>query len=118
MNKKRDEIGMKLETRRQKERRRRIRIAQQRITFAAVSCCVVLLAAVFLFNRHGLSVKNREYQSQIASLNAQIEEQKARTTQLQEKEAYTHTKQYVESIAQSKFGLIYPDEIVFRPVEK
>ena len=37
-----------------------------------------------------------------------------RTDELNEYKKYIQTKKYVEDVAKDKFGLVYPDEIIFR----
>lgn len=51
------------------------------------------------------------------SLSQQIAEQESRSDSLDEYKKYVKTKKYVEEIAKEKFGLIYPDELVFKPTE-
>ena len=43
----------------------------------------------------------------------QIEEENVRTREIKEFEDYTKTNAYVEQIAHSKLGLVYPDETIF-----
>ena len=47
-----------------------------------------------------------------------MEEQQQRTKDLEEYKKYIQTKKFVEDMAKDKFGLIYPDELVFRPENK
>ena len=46
-----------------------------------------------------------------------IEEQNARSEEIEEYRKYMQTKQYVEDMAKSKLGLVYPDEIIFEADE-
>ena len=57
--------------------------------------------------------KGAEYDATIASLEKQIEEENVRTREIKEFEDYTKTNAYVEQIAHSKLGLVYPDETIF-----
>ena len=52
--------------------------------------------------------------AQEEELIAQIEEEKARTEEIEELEAYVGTEEYVEQIAKDKLGLVYEDEIIFK----
>lgn len=47
-------------------------------------------------------------------LEAQLEDEQSRSKQLEEKKIYVQTKKYVEEVAKS-LGLVYPDEIIYRP---
>ena len=44
----------------------------------------------------------------------QLDDEQKRTDELNEYKKYIQTKKYVEDVAKDKFGLVYPDEIIFR----
>ena len=50
-----------------------------------------------------------------AAVEAQIESENERKAQLEERKAYMQTKQYYEEVAKEKFGLVYEDEVLFKP---
>lgn len=105
------------ETRRSLElkakRRRRSNIIAM---FAAVA--VVLLLSVVIWNgKQSLASKSVSNESRIDELSQQIAEQESRSDSLDEYKKYVKTKKYVEEIAKEKFGLLYPDELVFKPTE-
>lgn len=58
--------------------------------------------------------KDLEYTARQTELEAQLEEESARKTELEQYEAYTKSQQYVEDIAKSKLGLAYDNEIIFK----
>lgn len=109
---------MRLETRREKA----LRLKKQRrssIIGMVIVFMLVLLVGVSVWNaKQSLSRQNREYEEQIAELEGQIELQKNRETELNEYKKYVQTKKFVEKVAKDKFGLLYPDEIMFKPDEK
>ncbi|MCR5465260.1 MAG: septum formation initiator family protein [Lachnospiraceae bacterium] len=45
-----------------------------------------------------------------------ISEEKARTETIADYRAYIETKSYIEEIAREVLGLVYKDEIIFKPV--
>ena len=51
-------------------------------------------------------------------LQSQIDDENKRSDELSEYEKYVKTKKFVEEIAKNKFGLIYPDELIFKPNNK
>lgn len=51
---------------------------------------------------------------QLNSLNEQLRCEEERQSYLQEYEKYVQSEQYIEDIAKSKLGLVYPNEIIFR----
>ena len=48
-------------------------------------------------------------------LQQQLEEEEKKTTELEEYKIYVQTKQFIESEARQKFGLVNPDEILLKP---
>jgi cell division protein FtsB len=82
----------------------------------AAAAAIVLLAAILVVNGLQLSAKNQQYEEQIASLEEQVALQEERQQTIEAEEEYMQTQDYVEEIAQEKFGLVYPDEIIFRAV--
>ncbi len=50
----------------------------------------------------------------LVELQEQVDEEKQRTEELNEYKKYVQTKKFAEEIAKDKFGLIYPDEIIFK----
>ena len=99
---------MKLESRR--ERAERLK-KQRRSTLAGMIIAIIVVVA-------GLEEKNADYQAQITELQSQIDDENKRSDELSEYEKYVKTKKFVDEIAKNKFGLIYPDELVFKPNNK
>jgi len=105
---------MRFETRRAKAIRHR-KQKMSAIAGLVVAMLVVFVLAIVLWRgKQELSKKNAACETQIAELQTQIEAEKARNEELSDYEKYVQTKKYVEEIAKNKFGLIYPDEIVFK----
>ena len=65
-------------------------------------------------NKKNIEAKNVGYEKQIKELQEQVDEEKQRTEELNEYKKYVQTKKFAEEIAKDKFGLIYPDEIIFK----
>ena len=102
---------MKLESRR--ERAERLK-KQRRSTLAGMIIAIIVVVAlgvVLWRGKAGLEEKNADYQ-------AQTDDENKRSDELSEYEKYVKTKKFVEEIAKNKFGLIYPDELVFKPNNK
>lgn len=109
---------MRFETRR--EREQRLKRQKRSSIFGMVSAFgVVFLLGIVLWNgKQSLAVKNAEYEDRKAQLTKQISEEEARTDELEEYKKYIQTKKFVEDMAKNKFGLIYPDEMIFKPTDK
>lgn len=99
-----------------RERKNRRKKKTIRIGAAAGAAAVVLLAAILIVNGLALRTKNEQYEKQIENLQAQVAIQEERQQAIKAKEEYMQTQDYVEEVAQEKFGLVYPDEILFRAV--
>ena len=109
---------MKLESRR--ERAERLK-KQRRSTLAGMIIAIIVVVAlgvVLWRGKAGLEEKNADYQAQITELQSQIDDENKRSDELSEYEKYVKTKKFGEEIAKNKFGLIYPDELVFKPNNK
>jgi len=78
-----------------------------------VSLVVVMILVAVGVRSISLREKGAEYDATIASLEKQIEEENVRTREIKEFEDYTKTNAYVEQIAHSKLGLVYPNETIF-----
>ncbi len=82
------------------------------MTLAAVA--VLLLLVVVSVKSVGLMQKQKGYNDKIDALEAQIESEEQRTSEIQEFETYTTTRKYIEEVAKEKLGLVYPGEIIFK----
>jgi len=49
-------------------------------------------------------------------LKAQIEEERLREKDIEYLEIHIQTPEYIMELAREKLGLVYPNEIIFRPV--
>ena len=109
---------MKLESRR--ERAERLK-RQRRSALAGMAIAIVVVVALGIVlwrGKTGLVAKNADYEAQITELQSQIDDENKRSDELSEYEKYVKTKKFVEEIAKNKFGLIYPDELIFNPNNK
>ena len=46
-----------------------------------------------------------------------MDEETTRTQEIKDLEAYMQTDEYAEQVAKDKLGLVYEDEIIFKPEE-
>ena len=80
----------------------------------AVSAVVLLLFVVISANSVSLKAKEEHYRAQEMELEEQIEEEKARTKEIEELGEYVGTDEYVEDVAKEKLGLIHENETIFK----
>ena len=105
---------MRFETKREREQRRK-RQKRSAILGMVFAMLVVVGLGVLLWNgKKNIEAKNVEYEKQIKELQEQVDEEKQRTEELNEYKKYVQTKKFAEEIDKDKFGLIYPDEIIFK----
>jgi len=78
---------------------------------------VLLLFGVVMFGSRSLHAKDEAYRLKEEKLKAEIEVQLERQEKLHARDEYRYTKKYIEDIARSKLGLVYPDEIIFKAAE-
>lgn len=80
-----------------------------------VSIVMLLLFITTTVNGHRLQRKCAELEERKQQLTAAIAEQDQYTEELVVLKKYTKTKKYAEEVAKQKLGLVYSDEIVFKP---
>lgn len=103
----------KTEQRRPKRRQKK-RMQRHKRSVLAVSAVVLLLFVVISANSVSLKAKEEHYRAQEMELEEQIEEEKARTKEIEELGEYVGTDEYVEDVAKEKLGLIHENETIFK----
>lgn len=98
-------------------RRRRIRRGGNRKGMIGISAVVLVLLVSLSVQSNTLKQKNAGYAKQQEQLEQQIDAQEKRTKEIQELEEYMQTDEYVAEVARDKLGLVYGDEILFKPEE-
>lgn len=98
----------------QRERRRR---SQNRFAMMSISAVIVVFLAVISIKSIELQAKNDTYAAREAVLTKEIKAEQERTDQIEEYKKYVKTKKYVEEVAKDKLGLVYDNEVIFKPEE-
>ena len=75
---------------------------------------VVVLTLIMSVQIGHLYHVNEGYKQDEKTKQAQLKDEQERSAELQEKEAYVGSDQYIVDTAKSKLGMTYPDEIVFK----
>ena len=88
-----------------------------RLAVIGISVVVLSLAVVVNVKNTSMEKKVMEYQAKEA-LTRQVENEKKRAAELEERRVYVQTKQYIEEVAKQKLGLVKPDEILLKPAPK
>lgn len=80
-----------------------------------ISSVVAVLLIVMTVQSQQLAAKNAAYAEKEATLEKQLEQEEARSEEIAEMEEYMQSKEYTEKVAKDKLGLVYEDEIIFKP---
>ena len=105
------------ETRRYRSVRKRKERLGNRMALVGIIYVVISLAVVVNFRGSNLKEKDLSYQLKEQSLEEQLEKEKKRAEELEEERIYVQTKEYIEKVAKEKLGLVYPDEILLKPIQ-
>ena len=108
---------MRLETRKQREKRIRNAKVRAVVAFIATAGIITVFAIILISSNIKLENKSREYNEALSAIEQEMEVQRQRTEKLQERKEYTQSREYIEEVAKNKLGLIYPDEIIFKAEE-
>lgn len=98
-------------------RGRRRKKSSNKLGIFGITLIVVLFCSVLLMKESELKAKNVDYVAKESQLVEKIEKESERSSELEEQAKYVQTKKYVEDIAKEKLGLVYKDEIIFKPTE-
>ena len=77
----------------------------------------VLLLAVLVLSVQTAHLKSREasYARQEQQLSLELRQEQKKSETLAQREIQVQTRQYIESLARQKFGLVHPDEVLVTP---
>lgn len=99
-------------------RRKRRGKKMNRFTLFGALFFTIVFGGIFIYKTSELKAQSKEYSKQLEQLKDQRDEQKERDAELDEFEDYVGTDEYVEDVAREKLGLVYSDEILFKPEDK
>lgn len=102
---------------RQQERKGLSMFRMHKRSVIIICTVLVLLAAVLSVNSVSLYARNQAYKQQEAELQAQIEEEKARSEEVEAFQEYVKTDEYIKDVAEGKLRLVDPNEIIFKPAQ-
>lgn len=83
----------------------------------AIAGIVMILLVGLLVQSRQLSAQNKVYESRKSELEQQIRDEEMRTEEIENLEDYVNSTEYIEQMAREKLGLVYEDEIIFKPEE-
>ena len=107
-------INMKDTRRNSRKRRSRRRTNQHKLSVLVITGVIFLMTALVVVGGISLRAKEKSYLAQETELKKQIDEEKARSQEIDDMEAYVGTDEYVEEIAKEKLGLVNENEIILK----
>lgn len=84
----------------------------------AVIVLLVVISITMTKASNDIEGKIEEYDKQISIYNQKLEEEKQRGEELKRHAVEITTKQFIIEFAREKLGLVFEDEIIFRPDEE
>lgn len=86
------------------------------IYLGIVIVAVAFISIVLIYLQKREADKLAAKKAEVARLEHLISEEENRSVTIADYRAYVQTKSYIEEIAREVLGLVYKDEIIFRPV--
>lgn len=83
-----------------------------------IALAVLVLFAVITYSSISLQEEKQALEKQYRELQLKLQEEEERFVMLEEKRAYMQTIRYIEDMAREKLGLVYEDDVIFRPQEE
>jgi cell division protein DivIC len=83
----------------------------------SVGIFVVLFLVVMAVQIYRVKQKDEAYTEQLESLQAQYEDETERATEIDALEEYMKSDEYIEDTAESKLGLAYDNQIIFKETD-
>lgn len=83
-----------------------------------ISLVVLFLLGILLWQGNALEQELAAYREQERTLTRKVEEEKARTQEIDGQKEYMQTDEYVEEAARDRLGLVKDNEIIFREAEE
>lgn len=81
----------------------------------AIAGIVAVLLVVLMVQSSRLTERNSEYISRKEQLTELIQDEEVRAGEIEKLKDYVNSTEFIEKMAREKLGLVYDDEILFRP---
>ncbi len=101
---------MKVVARNPKNRRKK-----NKNNFAIIGLAVFVLFIVMASNTFSVQKNKKALEIQYSELEEKLQDEQERSELLKDRAAYMQTTRYIEEIARERLGLVYKEEIIFRP---
>lgn len=95
---------------------RRIKIKRTKSGLFGITILVIIICGIVAYNKVELDAQLTNKQAEISALEDKVDDLKEEQEKL--KEDKIMTKEEIESIARDKLGLVYDNQIIFKPEDK
>ena len=96
------------------KKRRKKRIGYNHLGMFGISLIVLILMLSLMAQSRNLQESLAGYETRAEALSQQIEDEKARTEEIEALKEYMLTDEYTEEAAREKLGLVKENEILFQ----
>ena len=96
-------------------RRRKKKSFSNFLGMMTIAGVVLILLAVITTQTNNLRIKDAEVAAREESYQAEYDRESERAEELEEERIRVQTRQYIEEMAKSRLGLVYPGEIILQP---
>ena len=96
------------------KKRRKKRIGYNHLGMFGISLIVLILMLSLMAQSRDLQESLAGYETRAEALSQQIEEEQARTEEIEALKEYMLTDEYTEEAAREKLGLVKENEIIFQ----
>lgn len=80
-----------------------------------IALAVFVVFLVMVTNSVSLEQEKKALEKQYSELEEKLQNEQERSEILKDRAAYMQTTRYIEEIARERLGLVYEEEIIFRP---
>ena len=80
-----------------------------------IALAVFVLSVVMASNTFSVQKDKDVLEKQYSELEEKLQSEQERSELLKDRAAYMQTTRYIEEIARERLGLVYEEEIIFRP---
>ncbi len=87
---------------------------ESRLGIVGICAVVVAFGVIMFIKTKDVKEEASDLSKRQQQLEQQLEDEEERAGQLEERKIYVKMKKYVEEVAKS-LGLVYPDELIYRP---
>lgn len=97
-----------------KKKRNKKKIKYESLGMIAIVLVVLVLLGWLMSKTNDLQERLAVYDAKAATLQEEIEEEQARTEEIDKLKRYMQTDEYAEEVAREKLGLVKDNETVFK----